>query len=189
MLFEHLTLSVGQGEALQIAGRNGSGKTTLLRILCGLVLPTEGAVSWNGEPIHSRACTLRGQLCYLGYAGGVKLDLTPRENLHYLRALHSFNPSVELDQALSRVDLYGFEDVPAYTLSAGQRRRISLARLLVSAAKLWVLDEPLTALDQRGTALVQTLLNEHLANGGVLLFTTHQALDNPPPGTKTLELG
>lgn len=171
---------------MQIAGPNGCGKTTLLRILCGLVLPTEGAVYWCGEPIDKTRQSLHASLCYLGYAGGVKLELTPRENLSFFLNLHSRRSEITTDDALERVGLYAFEDVPAYALSAGQRRRVSLARLLVTGAPLWILDEPLTALDVEGTALAEHLLQEHVSQGGLLVFTTHQPLDRAPEGTRTV---
>ncbi|NKC13149.1 MAG: cytochrome c biogenesis heme-transporting ATPase CcmA [Gammaproteobacteria bacterium] len=189
LLFEDIAVKVGAGQALQIAGPNGCGKTTLLRILCGLVLPLAGEVRWRGRSITTADCRLRHELCYLGYAGGVKLELTPRENLRYLSALQGQHTALSIDEVLERVELYGFEDVPAYTLSAGQRRRVSLARLLLSGAPLWLLDEPLTALDQDGAALAESLMGDHIEAGGVLIFTTHQPLTRPPARTATLNLG
>jgi heme exporter protein A len=188
-LFEGLSLAVSAGDSVQIAGPNGCGKTTLLRILCGLVLPVDGTVNWRGQPLDDVRADLHSHLCYLGYAGGVKLELTPRENLQFAAALHASDVRSNIDSILERVDLYGFEDDPGYTLSAGQRRRVSLARLLFTAAPLWILDEPLTALDTHGTELAERLLSEHVEAGGILIFTTHQPLERVPPGTRTLRLG
>ena len=162
----------------------------MLRIICGLVQALSGDVLWRGRSIEEDRTAFHRELCYLGYAGGVKLELTPRENLAFAAALQLGKRSDDaIERALERVDLYGFEDVPAYTLSAGQRRRISLARLLLTGAPLWILDEPLTALDRHGTALAESLMREHVDSGGILVFTTHQPLDAPPPSTTTVMLG
>lgn len=190
LLFEDVSFEAKANSAIQIAGPNGSGKTTMLRIICGLVQALSGDLLWRGRSIEEDRTAFHRELCYLGYAGGVKLELTPRENLAFAAALQVGRQSNDaIEHALERVDLYGFEDVAAYTLSAGQRRRISLARLLLTGAPLWILDEPLTALDRDGTTLAESLMREHVSGGGILVFTTHQPLDEPPPSTTTVMLG
>lgn len=188
-LFTGLDVEAGPGDALQIVGPNGCGKTTLLRVLCGLVQPTDGEVLWRGKHIERDRMAFHAELCYLGYAGGIKLELTAAENLECALALQPARSDMDVWSALERVDLYGFEDVPCYTLSAGQRRRVSLARLLLVAAPLWVLDEPLTALDRSGVELAETLIGEHLDTGGIVVLTTHQPLSSPPAGARALTLG
>ncbi len=187
-LFTDLNLTLSAGEAVQIVGPNGCGKTTLLRVLCGLVQPSAGQVSWRGAAIEKDRAALHRELCYLGYAGGVKLELSPVENLRCAVAMQAEVPTLDVWEALDQVGLYGFEEVPGYKLSAGQRRRVSLARLLLAGAPLWILDEPLTALDDQGTALVERLLDAHVREGGVLVLTTHQPLRNPPSNTRALRL-
>ena len=188
-LFTDLNIEIGAGEALQIVGPNGCGKTTLLRVLCGLVQPTEGDVLWRNQPIIRDRMAFHNELCYLGYAGGIKLELTAAENLECALALQPARSEMDVWAALKRVDLYGFEDVPCYALSAGQRRRVSLARLLLVAAPLWVLDEPLTALDRNGVKLAESLICEHLDASGIVVLTTHQPLSSPPAGALALTLG
>lgn len=188
-LFTNLNLTLSAGEAVQVVGPNGCGKTTLLRVLCGLVQPSAGQVSWRGTAIEHDRAAFHRELCYLGYAGGVKLELSPVENLRCAVAMQAEVPTLGVWEALDQVGLYGFEDVPGYTLSAGQRRRVSLARLLLAGVPLWILDEPLTALDDQGTALVERLLDAHVREGGVLVLTTHQPLRNPPSNTRALRLG
>jgi heme exporter protein A len=177
VLFEDLNFSLDSGHLLQIEGRNGSGKTSLLRILCGLTLPTEGAVFWNNEPIEETQSSYWASLAYIGHHPGVKAELTALENLAMARALSISPNSISLDEALDKVGLYGFEDVPARTLSAGQQRRVALARLLVNKAKLWILDEPFTALDKAAIRMIETLLDEHASQGGMAVLTSHHTVN------------
>ena len=173
LLFEGLSVRVSAGEVVQIHGPNGSGKTTLLRILCGLQPPAGGHVRWRGRTVTPGAPEMRADVQYVGHAGGVKLDLTPRENLDVAIALGARPTGTTADAALARLGLRRFRDVPARTLSAGQRQRVALARLLTCAAALWVLDEPFTALDARGVAVVDAMLREHTGAGGGAMITSH----------------
>lgn len=186
-LFAGLSFSLEAGELLQVRGPNGSGKTSLLRMLCGLVPPASGEVRWRGSPLKEMAEDFYREVAYLGHLPALKDELTAEENLRVASGLEG----VEIDRretwaALKRMGLGGRELLPAKVLSAGQRRRVALARLLVCGAALWVLDEPLTALDKSAMALVQSLLSEHLARGGVAVITTHHDLDLP---SRHLELG
>lgn len=176
LLFAGLDLALQRGEALQIQGPNGSGKTTLLRILCGLMLPTEGRVCWRGTDIGDDPGGYRSEVIYIGHANGIKLDLTPLENLRWARALGTCPTALAAEDILERVGLGAFVDTPTRALSAGQRRRIALARLLALEASLWILDEPFTALDREGMAAMQAMLRRHLEHGGLCAFSTHQAV-------------
>lgn len=176
VLFDGLCFSVFPGEILQVEGQNGSGKTTLLRILSGLSRQYEGMILWRGEPVTTQIEAFRRQLLYFGHQVGVKAILTPEENLCWYAAL---DPGIDLKQisvALNAVGLSGFEDVPCHMLSAGQNRRVNLARLYLSRAPLWILDEPFTAIDKKGVAAKEALLVEHAARGGTVILTTHHEL-------------
>lgn len=175
-LFTGVSLELAEGEALQVHGPNGSGKTTLLRILCGLTLPSTGTVHWRGQDIASYPGHHPSEIVYVGHANGVKLELSALENLRVARALALDPTDVAPEAALEMFGLYGFEDLPAFVLSAGQRRRVALARLLMNRGKFWVLDEPFTALDRAGIATMEALLHEHLQSGGSAALTTHQPL-------------
>lgn len=177
LLFDQLDFTLSEGQLLQIEGRNGSGKTSLLRILCGLTLPTQGGVFWNGNNIHTINSNYWATLTYVGHAAGVKADLTPLENLAIARALGQQATEIELDEALKQVGLYGFEDIPTRTLSAGQQRRVALARLLINRSQLWILDEPFTALDRTAITLVEHLLEAHIACGGMTILTSHHPVN------------
>jgi heme exporter protein A len=171
-LFSGLGFGVDTGEALIIEGRNGTGKTTLLRAICGIRRPDEGEILWAGESIERLGPDYHRHVAYVGHNDGVKRELTVAENLRMARALGS-EGRMSIAEALDKVRLAGFEDVVAINLSAGQRRRLALARLLVTDSLLWVLDEPFTSLDRHGVRLVEELMTTHVANGGMLVMTSH----------------
>ncbi len=174
LLFEDLSFSVRGGELLRIAGVNGSGKTTLLRLLCGLALPDEGEIHWDGEKVRTTSEAWRRQTSYIGHNLGVKLELTPLENLEFSRAISGASSTEPLEALLDRVGLYGFEYDPCRTLSQGQRRRVALARLMFTQTRLWILDEPFVALDTAGIDFVAELLARQTDQGGMVILTTHQ---------------
>jgi heme exporter protein A len=187
-LFENLGFSLSAGEALQVAGANGSGKTSLLRILSGLTPPDEGEVRWRGSNIMEQRAEFHGQLAYLGHHLGLKSELTVEENLRLALGIRSVRPASRLEGVLEKVSLDHRTDMPVRTLSAGQRQRVALARMLLSGALLWILDEPFTALDAAGVALVQSLAEAHLGGGGVLVLTSHQAVSLSNRPLRKLEL-
>ena len=176
VLFQDLSFRLAEGQVLQIKGGNGSGKTTLLRILCGLNDNYQGLIRWRGELLANCVEEFRDGMLYLGHRVGISKVLTPRENLLWSGHLHRQISSDEMDAALAQVGLQGFEDSQCFTLSAGQHQRVSLARLLLSKARLWVLDEPFTTLDVRGVAFLENLIGQHSDRGGSVLVTTHHAL-------------
>lgn len=180
LLFESLSFRLVAGQLLQIEGANGSGKTTLLRVLCGLSPPADGSILYCNEDIHANSQDYHTQLTYVGHHPSIKLDLTPMENLRFAQDLsHHQAPDSSLLAALERIGLFGFEYVPCRHLSAGQRRRVALARLLTADTRLWILDEPFTAIDRAGTQLLTQLLTQHLDNQGMVVLTSHQPIDLP----------
>lgn len=176
VLFSRLSFRVEAGQGLHVAGENGAGKTSLLRILCGLLAPTAGRVTWNGSAIGAQREVFGGDLVYVGHLNGVKDDLTATENLHFSAACAGrLATRASIDAALDAVGLASRAHLPTRVLSQGQKRRVALARLLLSAdAPLWILDEPFTALDVRGVATLSTIIEAHLARGGLVVLTTHQ---------------
>ena len=183
-LFGPLDFVVQAGEALLVRGDNGVGKTTLLRILAGLLRADEGTLEVAGQAAdrESRARAMT----YLGHLPAFKADLSAMENLEFLCALHGRNPARGLIDAMDAVGLAGYEDSLARTLSAGQKKRLSLARMWLSPAPLWLLDEPYANLDLDGIALVNRLIVGHLDDGGATLVTTHGAYAAPPVRTREL---
>jgi len=176
VLFEGLTLELLAGEVLQVEGPNGSGKTTLLRYLAGLSSRCEGVLQWKGVDTLSSRYEFSSDSLYVGHESAVKLSLTPVENLRWHAALWQRPMKRDIDSALQQVGLSGYEDTPAQNLSAGQRRRIGLARLYLSPAQLWILDEPFTAIDKDGVAQLESLIADHAEQGGCAVLTTHHAL-------------
>ena len=175
-LFNDISFSLTGGQALQIEGPNGSGKTTMLRILCGLTLPTSGEVLWNDTPIDEDRAGYAANMSFIGHAHGIKSELTPLENLQVAMAMTQARGNFDLIGVLEQVGLRGFEDVPARTLSAGQCRRVALGRLLLSNTCLWILDEPFTALDVQGQAQIESMLVNHVTEGGMVILTSHHPL-------------
>ena len=177
LLFEHINLRVAPGEVFQVCGANGAGKTSLLRLLCGLTLPERGEILWGGLPISADLARYHGQLAYVGHTPGLKFDLTARENLEVTLAMQPARDQADLDQVLERVGLSSSAHIICRHLSAGQRRRVAIARLHLTSASLWILDEPLSAIDAEGVSDIESILIAHLEAGGMVIFTSHQAIE------------
>lgn len=174
-VFGPLDFKLHAGELALVEGDNGSGKTTLLRLLAGLLHVDEGELHWRGKPWLRDDSA--GDVLFLGHQLGLKGDLSPHENLHVAAGLHGRHDGIAVDAVLARVGLRGYEDEPVRRLSAGQKKRAALARLLLLPATLWLLDEPYANLDRTGIELVNQLLREHVTTGGVALVTSHGAVD------------
>jgi heme exporter protein A len=188
-LFEDLAFSVGAGTALLVRGANGSGKTTLLRVIAGLTQPEHGEVRWRDEPLDRVARqTGRVTLSYCGHAPALKPTMTTRENLAFYAALTGFDPAA-IDAVVEDVGLSSCAMLPARVLSAGQKRRASLARVLMSGAPLWLLDEPHTNLDTEGRHLLGQMLQRHLDGTGMAIIAAHEPLDLGDARTAMLNLG
>lgn len=187
LLFRDLSFTLQAGEAGLVEGPNGSGKTTLLRTMCGLMRAESGDIHWSGRSIDADRLAFQDQLHYLGHITGIKEELSARENLRAHTALRGGSHTA-LDVALARVGLEPLAEVAARSFSAGQRRRLALARMLCTPAALWILDEPFTALDRAGVALVQELIEEHCNGGGIALLSSHQAVRLRCAGVTTVNL-
>ena len=174
ILFEGLTFELVSGQVLLLEGKNGSGKTSLLRILCGFREPDAGQVLWCGEAIDDSQ--YYADMAYVGHLDGVKKELTVLENLKVSLALGQ-SGQYSIQQALNKVHLTDYDDVQVQALSAGQKRRLSLARLLITKNSVWILDEPFTSLDKQGIALIETLMSEHCASGGMIVLTSHHDIE------------
>jgi heme exporter protein A len=181
-------VAVAGGQCLQVTGANGAGKTTLLRALCGLVPVEAGRICWRGTDVARDPAAFHDELNYLGHDNGLKADLTAAENLHYSAALRRRAGSPQIAGALQRVGMSAAADQPLRHMSAGQRRRIALARLTLTGGALWVLDEPGSNLDALGQAMLWELLDEHLHGGGAAVVATHHALQLPAARLRSVTL-
>ena len=188
-LFSGLSFSLAAGSFLQAFGPNGSGKTSLLRIVCGLMAPAAGEVRWDGTNIRRLGEEYRAQVAYVAHQNGVKDELDPVENLRISSGVAGNALSKREAQAvLERVGLGKQKHLPARLLSAGQRRRLALSRLLASRARLWILDEPLASLDDDGAMLARNLISEHLSNDGMAIIATHQEMSLSAGQIQRIEL-
>jgi heme exporter protein A len=176
-LFSGVSFSLQHGEYLHLEGDNGVGKTSLLRIACGLRPLEQGEICWQGKSISENRDEFRSNLAYLGHQLALKEDLTPLENLLSHAAVAGRQlPLPEAKDALAQLGLRGREHLPVRVLSQGQKRRTALARLVVSTAKLWILDEPFVALDPAAQNALSEVINAHLTRQGMVLLTSHQAV-------------
>jgi heme exporter protein A len=177
------------GKCVLLTGKNGAGKTTLIRAIAGLLDPEEGQVFWRGAPARTTRDEFHADLAYLGHEPPLKGDLTARENLRYSIGIRRTVSMAEIDTALTRTGASAFADRATRMLSAGQKRRVALAGVLLANAVLWLLDEPTTNLDADGQQLVRDLISEHLARDGIVVAAVHHSLPLPAEQIVPLELG
>lgn len=177
VLFKDLGFRLNGGEVLQIQGPNGSGKTSLLRILCGLAQPDTGAILWNEKNIHDHRQDYLNEMSYVGHVNGIKMELTALENMTIAGALSVTDKNIFSLEALDKMGLAEYDNTPARKLSSGQRRRLALARLLITDARLWILDEPLTSLDNYGRQMMRDMISAHAADNGITVLATHDPVD------------
>jgi len=187
-LLRGVTFSLKAGELLQVVGPNGIGKTSLLRCVASLLPSESGEIAWCGTGIERCRDEYLGALAYLAHSNALKGDLTALENLRYAIGLRRAIAEPEMLDVLRRLGIEGCAQLPARVLSAGQKRRLSIARMLSSRATLWVLDEPITNLDVAGIALFESCMAEHLRSGGLILTAAHQLLLKGEASARTLEL-
>ena len=188
LLFEHLDFTLEPGEMLVVEGPNGCGKTSLLRILTGLRLADSGAVLWRGDPIDHLAGDYYEQVNYVGHHDGVKYELSCLENLRLARAM-GIPSGLDLDDVLDQVNLYAYGDSEVGSMSAGQKRRLALARLLATDSMVWILDEPFTSLDKGSMAMFSVLFERHLERAGIIVVTSHHDIELPSRAVQRLNLG
>ena len=174
ILFSDLSFQVKAGEWIQITGGNGVGKTTLLRLLSGLARPDVGGVYWQAQPLHRVRDSYQQNLLWIGHQPGIKTRLSALENLRFF---HHDGDAAQCMNALAQAGLAGYEDIPVNQLSAGQQRRVALARLWLTRATLWILDEPFTAIDMNGVERLTQRMAQHTERGGIVILTTHQPIN------------
>lgn len=173
-VFAPVSFALEPGDIVQVEGANGAGKTTLLRLLTMVLQPSSGAIEYHGQAIDQCRYDYLSNILYLGHQPGIKMTLTPEENLRWSSPAGISDEAIA--NALQQVGLRGYGDVPCYSLSAGQHRRVALARLLTTEATIWYLDEPFTAIDKQGIISLQSIMQRHIDQGGVILMSSHQDL-------------
>lgn len=187
-LLRGVSFALYSGELLQVVGPNGVGKTSLLRCVAGL-LPTEsGEIAWQGQQLPDGRDEFHRELAYLAHVNGLKSDLTALENLRFGVSIRRAVTTEELRETLQLLRVESCADLPVRALSAGQKRRVALARIMLTRAALWILDEPITNLDKAGIELFEARIAEHMRAGGMILTAAHQLLLQGQPGVRTLEL-
>jgi len=187
VLFSDLSLQLDSGKLLLLEGKNGAGKTTLLRILSGLRQADEGEVLWNKEDIRELGFDFYQHASFLGHHNALKLDLTAQENLEISIAL-SAGSDISIAQALSEVNLSGYEHEFVNSFSAGMCRRLAIAKLLVLDTPLWILDEPFTSVDVKGIAMIEQHITKHLQQDGLVVMTSHHQVNIDPVYINNLRL-
>ena len=188
LLFENLDFVLDPGQMLVVEGPNGCGKTSLLRILTGLRLADGGEILWRGEAIDRLAGDYYEQVAYVGHHDGVKHELSCLENLRLARAM-GVPSTADLDAVLEQVNLYAYGETEVGSLSAGQKRRLALARLLATDSMLWILDEPFTSLDKASMSMFASLFEQHLRQQGLIVMTSHHDISLPTQSVQRLQLG
>jgi heme exporter protein A len=187
-LLRGVSFALYSGELLQVVGPNGVGKTSLLRCVAGLLPTEQGDIVWQGRQLPEGRDDFHRELAYLAHVNGLKTDLTALENLRFGVSIRRAVDTEELRETLRLLHVESCADLPVRALSAGQKRRVALARIMLTSAALWILDEPITNLDRAGIALFEARIAEHMRAGGMILTAAHQLLLQGQPGVRTLEL-
>ncbi len=188
LILYDLKFTLASGQALIVGGSNGSGKTTLLRILCGLIQADTGNVIWNGDAIEKVRLEYYQQLTFIGHTTGIKKELTTLENIRFFSAISGLPVRQNFQTAIDFVGLTGLENKAGGCLSFGQQRRIALSRLITDSSTIWILDEPFSGLDIMMIKTLQACFVEHVSNGGILIFASHQHLDLKQIDTVNIQL-
>ena len=185
-MFDSLSFTLSAAQLVHLTGANGAGKTSLLRMLSGLSQPVEGQILWNGQPLNARYYS---ELVYIGHKSGLSGNISALDNLSYWCALHGVRSTRhQREEILDELGLVGLESLPVKSLSAGQQRRVALARLWLKPAGIWLLDEPFTALDVQGVQMIEAKVRDFVKQGGIVMLTSHQALSQHAGDYQTMTL-
>ena len=189
ILFKGLNLTMEDGGLLQINGANGSGKSSLLQICTGLIQITTGEVLWNSIDIRHNRYEFQSNILYIGHTNGIKATLTVEENMRIIHSLTGSKSKINYSAILKKIGMSGMNKIFTYNMSAGQKRRLGLTKLFMTKSKLWFLDEPFNALDKEGKKIIENLIINHCADGGITIFTTHQKMEIDSYPLQSIHLG